>query len=50
MNSLEDDGEKGFRHRARIDIVLVVDGNIVDLNRMPLPANTPIVDRWFNKP
>ena len=26
---------------------LVVDGNIVDLNRIPLPADTPIVDERF---
>lgn len=28
-------------------IELVVDGNIVDLNRIPLPADTPIVDERF---
>jgi hypothetical protein len=28
-------------------IELVVDGNIVDLNRIPLPHNTPIVDERF---
>ena len=33
--------------RARIDIELVVDGNIVDLNRIPLPADTPIIDKRF---
>jgi hypothetical protein len=26
---------------------LVVDGNIVDLNRIPLPADTPIIDERF---
>jgi len=30
-------------------IDLVVDGNIVDLNRIPLPADSPIVDDRFNK-
>ena len=35
--------------RARIDIELIVDGEIVDLNRIPLPADTPIVDRRFKK-
>lgn len=30
-------------------IELVVDGQIVDLNRIPLPANTPIVDERFQK-
>ncbi len=28
-------------------IELVVDGEIVDLNRIPLPADTPIVDERF---
>ena len=30
-------------------IELVVDGQIVDLNRIELPANTPIVDERFRK-
>lgn len=33
--------------RARIDIELVVDGDIVDLNRIPLPPDTPIIDKRF---
>lgn len=33
--------------RARIDIELVVDGDIVDLNRIPLPMDTPIIDKRF---
>jgi hypothetical protein len=37
----------GFRYRARVDIVLVVDGKIVDLNKVALPADTPIVDHRF---
>jgi hypothetical protein len=28
-------------------IELVVDGNVVDLNRIPLPADAPIVDERF---
>jgi hypothetical protein len=28
-------------------IELVVDGNVVDLNRIPLPADTPIIDQRF---
>jgi hypothetical protein len=28
-------------------IELVVDGQIVDLNRVPLPRDTPIVDERF---
>ena len=35
--------------RARIDIMLVVDGKIIDLNRIPLPENTSIVDKRFSK-
>ena len=30
-----------------IYIELIVDGNIVDLNRIPLPAETPIIDERF---
>jgi len=41
--------EKGFLYRARVDIELVVDGKIVDLNRIPLPADTPIIDGRFEK-
>ncbi len=32
---------------ARTVIMLVVDGDIVDLNRIPLPADTPIIDKRF---
>jgi hypothetical protein len=28
-------------------IELIVDGNVVDLNRLPLPADTPIIDERF---
>jgi len=28
-------------------IELVVDGQIVDLNRIPLPVDTPIIDERF---
>jgi len=38
----------GFIHRARVDIVLVTDGKIVDLNRIRLPSDTPIIDRRFD--
>ena len=31
-------------------IGLVVDGNIVDLNRIALPADTPIIDERFTPP
>ncbi len=32
-----------------MSIRLVVDGKIVDLNRIPLPADTKIIDRRFEK-
>jgi len=41
---------RGFRHRARVDVVLVVDGQVVDLNRIELPGDTPVLDRRFKKP
>jgi hypothetical protein len=43
----EPDGKDRNLRRARLDIELVVDGTIVDLNRIALPAGTPIVDRRF---
>ena len=36
--------ETGYAARARTEIVLYVDGSVIDLNRIPLPRNTPIVD------
>jgi hypothetical protein len=30
-----------------MSIDLIVDGDAVDLNRIPLPANTPIIDDRF---
>jgi len=35
----------GFKYRARIEIELVVDGKIIDLNRIRFPSETPIIDR-----
>jgi len=32
-----------------ISIELIVDGEIIDLNRIPLPADTPIIDERFAK-
>ena len=47
--SLESVPEKtrGFHNRARVDIELVIDGNIVDLNRVRLPKDARIIDRRF---
>jgi len=36
---------RGFINRARIDIELITDGSIIDLNRIRLPADTPIIDK-----
>lgn len=44
-----DKGQIAMRNRARVDIMLVVDGRTVDLNRIELPSDTPIVDRRFRK-
>ena len=40
---------RGIMYRARIDIVLIIDGKIVDLNRIPLPPDTPIIDKRFKE-
>jgi hypothetical protein len=37
----------GFHHRARIDIELVIDGKIIDLNRIKLPTDAHLNDRRF---
>jgi len=42
-------GAQAHGWRARVDVILVVDGRIVDLNRIELPAETPIIDRRFEK-
>ncbi|MHC4116715.1 MAG: hypothetical protein ACYSWO_04325 [Planctomycetota bacterium] len=38
---------RGFMYRARTEIELVVDGTIIDLNRILLPPDTPIIDKRF---
>lgn len=43
------ESSKGFRYRARTDIILVVDGDVVDLNKIKIPGNTPIIDNRFNE-
>lgn len=44
-------GEKpvGFQHRCRVEVHLYVDGKVIDLNRIKLPAETPIVDLRFEE-
>ena len=36
-------------YRVRTDIILVVDGDVVDLNRIPIPKDTPVIDERFPK-
>jgi len=38
----------GFKFRARVDIHLVVDGKVIDLNRIRLPKNVTVIDRRFD--
>ena len=38
-----------YLRRARLDIELIVDGEIVDLNRIPLPADAPVIDKRFRE-
>ncbi len=42
-----ENGERRDLRRARLEIELVVDGDIVDLNRIRIPADTPIIDKRF---
>lgn len=46
------EGEKfrGFYHRARIDVELVIDGEIIDLNELKLPDGSTIKDQRFAAP
>ena len=39
----------GDRWEETIYIELIVDGEVVDLNRIPLPADTPIIDERFKE-
>ena len=41
--------DHGLLHRARVDIVLVTDGEVVDLNRIKLPGETPIIDKRYEE-
>jgi hypothetical protein len=40
-------GDTATRWLYTKHIKLIVDGNIVDMNRIPLPADTPIIDKRF---
>ena len=44
---IEGGGRSRWRNTTYIE--LIVDGNIVDLNRIPLPADTPIIDERFKE-
>jgi hypothetical protein len=39
----------GFRFRARVDIVLITDGLIVNTNDIKIPTQTPIIDKRVKK-
>ena len=39
------DEHKGFYNRARVDLELVIDGNVIDLNRIRFPKHVVIVDQ-----
>ncbi len=44
---LDEAKEEPGNRRHTVYIELIVDGQIVDLNRIPLPPDTPIVDKRF---
>jgi hypothetical protein len=44
---IADAKDVGGRWERTIFIELIVDGEIVDLNRIPLPPDTPIIDERF---
>jgi hypothetical protein len=43
-----DDLDEYHLERARVDLTLYVDGDIIDLNSIRIPSDTPIVDRRFD--
>ncbi len=43
------EGDELYRRLRANYIELVVDGRIVNLNRIPLPADTPIIDKRFEQ-
>jgi hypothetical protein len=44
---IADGGKAGGRWERTIYLEVIVDGQIVDLNRIQLPADTPIIDERF---
>lgn len=46
---IEDAKKANGRRGQTIFIELIVDGDIVDLNRIPLPPDTPIIDERFKE-
>jgi hypothetical protein len=49
-----DEGQRelfpGFFNRVRIDVELVIDGQIIDLNHVRLPDGAIVIDRRFDEP
>ena len=37
-----------LRHRSRVGIILVTDGEVIDLNRIQFPSGTPVIDNRFD--
>lgn len=50
--SIEDvpENQRGFHNRARVDLELIIDGKVIDLNRIALPADARIIDHRFPAP
>ncbi|MBW3597910.1 MAG: hypothetical protein KY475_11625 [Planctomycetes bacterium] len=44
-----DEGRAGFFNRARIDVDLVIDGEVIDLNKTRLPDGVTVLDRRFEQ-
>jgi hypothetical protein len=45
----KDQQPRGFFNRARIDVELVVDGEIIDLNRVRFPDGAKVIDYRFDE-
>jgi hypothetical protein len=48
VRAKRDEKPVGFLYRVRIEIELVVDGEVIDLNRIPIPPDTAVIDTRFD--
>jgi len=39
----------GFYYRARVDLELIIDGQVIDLKSIQFPADTPVRDKRLKK-